>query len=393
MIDSIAISHQVISILEQLADLRRPKITPSASALAQVIEKVFWASLDRYEGIPLRTRVFFTPRQALTSSSGIICFENRQAFSLTTIRQLSPALAAGGGLLVVEDERQALWIEGILGCSPSITGSSPLWLSVECCDVGVVRVKNSSSPILEFSRGVVRQLGGMSFDRNSAEVLLMSASLFPDEPAGRAWHIASAIIDIAFAIERTGGGGALWILPSTSSSSSEVRGLGQVVRMHSNSWEPYREMWELRTSTIRLLNQGCNAGHEFLQAAAQEWDSLRRNSLIDTVASLAGIDGAILLDGSPQVLEFGVICNQFAVPATTVQELTDPGSPTVGSDVEASYFGGSRHRSAIDFCSSNYPAGAVVASHDGGLTVFVSLSPGKVIGSRISLIQSDSEVS
>ena len=162
--------------------------------------------------------------------------------------------------------------------------------------------------------------------------------------------------------------------------------------MSTEWWEPYKEMWEKRTSTIRLLNPGCNQGHEFLQQAAQQWDFLRQHALTQSISSLAKVDGAIVINGSPHVLAFGVICNDFSDPALQVFQSNNPSRPDIGDVVDASKFGGSRHRSAIDFCSSHSPAGAVVASHDGGLTVFASLEKGCVIGSRVSLINSDAEV-
>jgi hypothetical protein len=232
----------------------------------------------------------------------------------------------------------------------------------------------------------------MSFNRTVAEVFLKAAGLFPTEPASLDWHVASALLDIGFAIEQHGTGGALWILPAGSSISRELEGLGERIEMRAEWWEPYREMWENRTSIIRLLNPGCNQGHEFLQAAAQQWDLLRRNALSKSISSLAKVDGAIVINGSPQILAFGVICNKFRDPAAQVLRSTDPSHPHSGEVVVASEFGGSRHRSAIDFCSSFFPAGAVVASHDGGLTVFVSLEKGRVIGSQVSLMRFVTEV-
>jgi hypothetical protein len=392
MIDSTVIAQKILGIIGQMHELRKPRTIPSENALRRVIEDVFWSSLDRYEGNPIRARVFFAPRQALQESGGIIRLEERHLISLETIRRLSPAHSVDGGLLAVEDATNIVNIEGILGSAPSVKGASPFWLCVESRGLGAVRVSVASTPILEFTRGTIKQLGGMSFDRNAAEILLMSTGLFPTEPAGLNWHIASALLDISFAIEQHGTGGALWILPSGLSIGGDIEGLGEQIEMGTECWEPYREMWEMRTSTIRLLNPRCNLGHEFLQQAAQEWDFLRKNALTNSISSLSKVDGAIVINGSPQVLAFGVICNKFSNPATKVLMSTNPSKLNIGKEVDASEFGGSRHRSAIDFCSSHFPAGAIVASHDGGLTVFASLETGSVIGSQISLVKSDAEV-
>ena len=254
---------------------------------------------------------------------------------------------------------------------------------------GVVRVSHGHQPILEVTRGSLKQLGGLAFDRTTAEVLLMGAGLFPSEPVDYSWKISSVLLDIAFGIEESGSGGAIWILPSGSPIASNLVGLGELIDMHSDWWKPYKEMWERRSSTDLIAQNG---GNEFMFSVAQEWEILRRQSVIRTIASLAGIDGAIVMNGTPEVLAFGIICNKFTDPATEVRRSNDPSQPLKGEIVDASEFGGSRHRSAIDFCSSNHPAGALVASHDGGITVFVSLEKGRVIGTKISMIRSDAAV-
>jgi hypothetical protein len=386
------VAQKVFSIVNQMHENRRPRVLPTETALSKVIEDVFWSSLDQYEGTPIRTRIFFAPRKALASGEGIIQLEERHPISQDTIRRLSPAHTADGALIAVEDATDGLNFEGLLCSFPTVARASPLWLGVETRSSGAVRISIGANPILEVTRGSITQLGGMSFDRTAAEVLLMSARLFPVEPTGLDWHISSALLDIAFAMENYGTGGALWILPTGSSISGDMEGLGNPIRMRDDSWEPYREMWESRTSTIRLLNPGCDQGHDFLWRAAQEWDFLRRYALTKSISSLAMVDGAIVINGSPEVLAFGVICNKFLAPATKVLRSNDPTQPFIGEEVNASEFGGSRHRSAIDFCSSHSPAAALVASHDGGLTVFASLEKGCVIGSRVSLIRSDAEV-
>ena len=365
---------------------------PSEGALRRVVEDVFWSSLDQYEGNPIRARIFFASREALSKSFGIINLATSYPISLSTIRQLSPAHSSAGGLIAVEHSGEEVAVEGILGKFPSIRGGQPLWLCVESRGPGTLRVSIGEKSILEFARGTVKQLGGMSFDRNSAEILLLSNGLLPAEIPGFGWHIASALLDIGFSMERHGTGGALWILPAGHGLVGNLEGLGKRIGMSGGWWDPYREIWERRTSMIQLGGLKRDQRYEFMWQAAQEWDSLRKDALTTSISSLANIDGAIIMDGTPQVLAFGVICNNFEEPATQVLRSNDPSDPRIGVEVKAAEFGGSRHQSSIDFCSSNFPAGAIVASHDGGLTVFASLMKGVVIGSRVSLIRSDAEV-
>ena len=231
MIDSIAIAREVLGILEQMHKARRPHRVPSEGALRRVVEDVFWSSLDQYEGNPIRARVFFASRNALSESSGIINLAISHPISPSTIRQLSPAHSPAGGLIAVEHSGEEVAVEGILGKFPSIRGGQPLWLCVESRGPGTLRVSIGEESILEFARGTVKQLGGMSFDRNSAEILLLSNGLLPAEIPGFGWHIASALLDIGFSMERHGTGGALWILPAGRGLVGDLEGLGKRIGM------------------------------------------------------------------------------------------------------------------------------------------------------------------
>ena len=172
--------------------------------------------------------------------------------------------------------------------------------------------------------------------------------------------------------------------------AGDLAELGNRVEMDSTWWKPYEEMWGNGTSDAGLTS---GSGTDLdLRYAAQQWDLSRRESVIRSVAALSRIDGAIVVNCSPAVLGFGVICHKFGAPATTALRVIDPSDPFAGEEVPSSEFGGSRHRSAINFCSSHSPAAAIVASHDGGLTVFASIERGTAIGTRVSMIGSDAEV-
>jgi len=392
MIDSSHIAREVLNIIARMHELRQPSFIPSEAALSCVIEQVFWASMDQYEGTPLRTRLFFAPT---IPGDGIIRLSQPYPLSRDAIRSLSPAHSNDGALLVEADLEGGLLIHAVLCSLSSVREAFPHWLSVVSRGPGCVTVCISSEPIYEFTRGTSKLLAGMSLDRTAAEVLLMSAKLFPNEPNGLKWHIASMLLDVGQAIDRHGTGGAVWILPSGTFMDGDLSDLGYNVEVGPMFWEPFREMWEMRTSTITLLN---SAGvsldewllkHQWLQDATQEWDSLRKDAVTRTLASLTKIDGAIVVNGAPQLLAFGVICNRFSIRSNEVFRLNDPSDLSKGERVDVSEFGGSRHRSAIDFCANHSPAGAVVASHDGGVTVFASKDTGVVFGSRVSPIASD----
>lgn len=388
--DPTELAKRALSIISQMHELRRPYVIPDEQSLSRVIENVFWSSLDRYERIPLKARIFFAPIAALTGAEYIIRLANPVPVSKESIRNLAPAHPPDGGLLAMRDSVGTLRFEAILGSYPFAGGrAQPSWLCVESKDVGSFRISHRSEPILEFTRGYVKQLGGMSLDRTTAEALIMGAMSPTTRASDRAWPIAQMLMDIGEAIDSLGHGGALWIVPSDTPVPADLRDLGQRIEMGSSWWTAYEQLWDLRTLSTRVASSLTVPDME-LQYAAQEWDLARREALTRSVANLSAVDGAILVTTSPSVVAFNVI-GHF-VNAKRVLRPTDPSDLSKREEVPPSDFGGSRHRSAINFCASHSPASAIVASHDGGITVFASTEEGVVTGTRVSMIRSDAEV-
>jgi hypothetical protein len=223
----------------------------------------------------------------------------------------------------------------------------------------------------------------------------MAVRLFPDVPPGRPWEIASMMLDLGRAVESLGKGGAIWIL-AHGSNGGGLSSLGHRAILNPKWLGPFTEMWEHRTALIRFnaFRNACDPSgnpQEEFQWAAQEWDQSRKGAILESLASLSKVDGAVVMTGSPELLRFGVICNTFEDPeaVTRPSESTDlHGGPAF----DPSEFGGSRHRSAMGFCAEHAPAGALVASHDGGLTVFASQKKGWVVRSVVSLLDSEPDV-
>jgi hypothetical protein len=264
-----------------------------------------------------------------------------------------------------------------------------------------VRVANLSQTLLEFVRGTERVVGGMKFDRDVSAVLLSQSLKSNDtHPAFcQALNVSRLYLSIGAAMERDGVGGALWLLPANTLRECSLGALGHPVAMTPAWAEPFREDWEMRTPQIRMLNPPVAAPRDMEEIfwMAQEWNRGRQDAIRTALANLARVDGAILANASPAVLAFGVVCNDFRTlvhvqasgQVLRVVEPTDASHPfDGGTEADPARFGGSRHRSAIDFCANLAPAAAVVASHDGGLTVFASRAPGEVRAMRVSGISS-----
>lgn len=387
MIDAATMAKQILSAIEQhLPRLERPKVTPSEETLRRVLEEMFWSSMDQYEGQALRPRVYFAPEQILSSPNtpGVMRLLSPAPMDRKWIRRLCPAHGLEGALLVMENQNATAQITGLYGCFPSVRRGWPLWLCVECRGVGVIAVHVLGRTILEFKRGEVRAIGGPSMDRSGA-IALIRRVLQGTAGHREAIEIASFFLDIGSMIDHAGTGGSLWILPERLVADAAVAKAGHTATFGHGWLEPFHELWEDRTNLLLANNDSRLEGIPWLWQPLQEWDFLKRDSVVKTIANLARIDGAIVMTPSPRVVTFGVVYNEFAYPAKEVLQVTDALELT--TTIQRSTFGGSRHSSAIDFCSSHSPACAVVASHDGGITVFASWEPGKVWGGHVSMIE------
>ncbi len=94
-----------------------------------------------------------------------------------------------------------------------------------------------------------------------------------------------------------------------------------------------------------------------------------------SIGNLAGVDGAILVDGDGQVLGFGAFIDLPKEPIPVVEYDADG----VGHAVLSDQLGGGRHRSAIAFCASHAPSSALVVSDDGGISAARRLTDGAAV--------------
>ena len=116
-------------------------------------------------------------------------------------------------------------------------------------------------------------------------------------------------------------------------------------------------------------------------AAPEDWplaDSLLLDrdlaQVIDFVAALAAVDGAILLARDLRLRGFGVEITHGRVPSDDEQVEYDHHPEPLGTPAPVSLSDfGMRHRSAIRFCQEVPGAMAFVVSQDGGIRMFHSV--------------------
>jgi hypothetical protein len=95
------------------------------------------------------------------------------------------------------------------------------------------------------------------------------------------------------------------------------------------------------------------------------------NEAVHAVAGLTAVDGASVLTDRYEVLAFGAkIGRRDGWPAADRIAVTEPIEGGAAAIVHPTRLGGTRHLSAAQFVQDQHDALALVASQDGGFTVF-----------------------
>jgi hypothetical protein len=357
---------------------------PSVNELALVLERVFWSSLRAYEGIPTRVRIYLAAPEPLPDER--FSFEIAKELTDDVIRRLSPAHGRQGGLVVRAVGNDA-HVAGI-HVRQDPQHPPPLLLCVESTSVGVLRVSSHMlHKLVEINRLEIRVIEEIERHRVRLPVARALTANTSSDRGQHSVNVAAMFIEIAESMERARSGGALWLLGEGDLALDLLAEQGVRVDMGPSWCEPFREEWENRTTTLRMVTPPVTddvAKLYKIQECTQAWDHSRKALVAGGVAALARTDGAIVASAKPEVVAFGVVFNEFAKAEPRVSDAGPGMDPFEGAkQVAFETIGGSRHRSAARFCSTFAPASAIVASHDGGLTAFVALTRGEVARLRI----------
>jgi DisA bacterial checkpoint controller nucleotide-binding len=323
---------------------------PPLEDLAAIIEVVFWASQLTEEGRPCRPRLLHLKDAdefdetvplglewlgpALPPGVGrrsIHQFEMPVPLDVESLRKLSPAHGRLGYLTW-------RWGEGgaVLTGVQTPGAQDPHDLTIVAPGGGTMHLGWMRSRLVTLSAGEVRRFGTCLLP-STLRGFVKLVKLFGRLDTALGAGIVRALVE-------QGHGGALWLLP-------EGRPLSKKVRVGRGVASDPRGLYERWPE----------------DDACATW--------LASIACLAAVDGAVVLDSHLRVLGFAAFVD-LSEPVPVVRKLAD------GSDeqVLSSALGGGRHRSAVEFCRLHAPAGAVVVSEDGRVTL-VAAEQGKPITS------------
>jgi hypothetical protein len=334
--------------------------------LSEFIETAFWASLRSNEGRP--TRVCATVA-APEHVPGAIVFATPIAYDESQVAKLAPAVPPGGCLLV-RGSSNGLNIWGFGRTRP---GSWIDTVSVEVLQPGTLRVgvgpfqtfavlNGRSNPILEGSH--------IELPAYLQRVLRKTLPTQDILETQAIWRESLVLGVLARKILAEGHGGAVLFVPTE---------VGAWPRSLSSF--PY----QLATpdTTIRDgIRRELNDTHAQGQALQQVWQTDLPDALknlitsgmtprpwynerdVEAIASLAAVDGALVMTQDLRVLGFGAKIAVISEAAPRVCMLSlKPGSQEVILK-PLQEVGGTRHQSAVQFVNANTDSVALVVSHD-----------------------------
>lgn len=340
--------------------------------LSVLIGTAFWASLRTYEGQPIRVSLAVGAPEHFQNAH---VFKTDVSYDESQIVKLAPAVPNAGCLIVSPSMTDGFHICGFAGASP---GPWMDTVTIELSKPGTLRIGIGPFPnyaILQGRSNTV--LGGSRIDLPDYLRRILRKG-FPENDileTQAVWRECMALADVARLILDDGHGGAVLIVPDENgewegsltsfpyrlkSPDTTVRDVirqeladanthGQAIQQLSEANIPE----ELKHSVLAVVG-------------ISHWGGMKKG--VRAIASLAGIDGAVVVTQDLRVLGFGAKIGLSAPPGPFYIFTPEPvNQPLIASPLES--LGGTRHQSAARFAAVNKNSVVLVISQDGHMSV------------------------
>jgi hypothetical protein len=320
-----------------------------------VLDAAFWASLRREEGYVPRLSIAF----ARPEPAHAVVFERPVAIQPPQLARIAPAVERPGiHLCVTPGEPLVVW---------GATRALPRHCCViEVAEPGLVVIKHHRGDALaKFVNVAVLQGEQIKMIDEHASSLpdcpeLLSSLLGFDSPSSWAGSV-NVLVQLAVSMRAHRRGGLLLLVPKGTDEWRQ----SIVQPMRYAVTPPFTELAVLTREQLAAGTPAPRSEH-----AVRSWrEELGR--AVDAVAGLTAIDGATVLSSEYDLLAFGVKITRRrgASPAERLT-LTEPVLDAAAAIMSPNQLGGTRHLSAAQFIHDQRDALALVASQDGGFTVF-----------------------
>jgi sensor domain DACNV-containing protein len=315
---------------------------PDPATIQAIVDAAFWASLRREEGfVPRISLAFVSPQETKRA----LFFERPLPLDPGLLTKVAPAVERRGIHLGVSHGAEGLCVWGATRVIPS------LCFVVEVAAPGLIVIKHHSATAGKFVNVAVLEGDQVKIVDERAGAIpdcpaLLTALLGSGSPSD--WvHSVNVLVQLAVSMRAHGRGGSLLVVPASGDEWRE----SIVLPIPYAVSPPFSALAEL--------------------ARAQNDDSGKLNRMVDAVAGLTAVDGAVVLTEQYDVLGFGAkITRRRGYPQVEQVMLTEPIEGGQATLVNPDKLGGTRHLSAAQFVQDQQSCAALVASQDGRFTVF-----------------------
>jgi hypothetical protein len=316
--------------------------TPSALAIAAIIDAAFWASLRREEGHAPRISMAFLAPDAAKHA---VRFAGRLPLLPAVLSKVAPAVERPGIHLGVWRTGDDFHVWGTTREVPAFC------LVVEVVTSGLIVVKHRSEPFGKFVNVAVLEGDQIKIVDERAATIVPDCPALVESLVGamdrNGSGLTTVLVQLAASMRQHGRGGALLIVPSNTAEWRE----SIVTPLTYGVEPPFTELAELTAAT--------NA----------DPDDLKR--VVDAIAGLTAVDGATIINDRYELLAFGAkITRRRGRPPVELVNVTEPVEGSVPTRATPAQLGGTRHLSAAQFIHDQRDATALVASQDGRFTIF-----------------------
>lgn len=369
-------------------------LLPSESSLRLLLDVAFFTSLEREENRSLEFALAFVSPESIEdrghSEFSALIFDTPIALSIREIVKLAPALDHRLASIGVTETQSGLQIwglfrhgsreyEGLEGRQPISEGIGFDYLKVSCLRPGRLDIDIGDSRIASFVRGKVERTGTRIFvDEGPVRELLRQAAKRQGD-----YGYPGIVQQIVWTIRASSHGGTLIILPDNETKHLRL-GKYEVApqsRATRDVRDHDRELWKAFKESSAQRKRIEKAAH------AQDLIALRRalpdfsapksiwveqhafKDAIRFFASLANVDGALVLGPDLRILGFGAMIEWSKDTGDKLRvHVARSASGDVAESIEVGELGGARHQSAAHFCQQRPGAIAFVISQDGGVS-------------------------
>lgn len=369
-----SIHDQLVHLREIIKALPSPLgavVTLTREQLSLLIDSAFWASLRFNEG---RVTSFSVSVVAPENSQGAVQFATPVPYNESQIAKLAPAIPNGGCLHVAaSDDGLHIW-----GLGHSRPGTLADTVTIEIWEPGTVRVGvGPFKPFAVLDGRANSIIAGTPTALPHYLQRILSKALPANDflEVQAVWQECLALRDLAQMIFADGHGGIVLVVPDQTGTwstsldpfayrfaSADLR-IRDAIRLGLN--EQQRQSAVIQQVSVTELDN--NLKSSIIAAVGPRQGDIARN--IRAVASLAGVDGAIVITRDLELLGFGAkitVSDNAALKVCLFRP--EPGSQKiVPSQLEE--LGGTRHQSAARFVAANRDTAAIVISQDRHISI------------------------